>query len=380
MKNTIYILVFALFLAACGGGSTQAPKGLESLKKSLAAKEDQLLKLQQEISALQDQIAKIDTSRSYKKILVSTKTIEPVKFTHTINVQGQVTGDDLINVSPQVPAVYSKIFVVKGAKVTKGQVLATLDDKVLRQGIEELRSSIDFAKTVYDKQKALWDQKIGSEIEYLSAKNTLESLNKKLATMNQQAVMYKLRSPISGVVDDVYAKEGEMGSPGMPSIRVVNLSRLKIVANIAEANVDKVKAGNKVEVTFTDLNRTIHSTVKTVGKVISDLNRTFTADISLPSSTDYRPNMLCVVKISDYNNEQAVTIPVNALVKTETENYVFVAEEKDGMLKAVKKPVTPGLISEGVLEIKSGLKAGDKVITVGYQDVNDGDVIEVSQQ
>ncbi len=379
MKYAYYIL--ALLLVSCGGGtSTQAPKSLDALKKKLTAKEDQVLQLNKEIAELQDQIAKLDTTRSFKKILVSTKSIEPTKFTHSIDVQGQITGDELVNVSPQVPAVYAKIFVTKGSKVTKGQILATLDDKVLRQGIAELKSSISFAKTIYDKQKALWDQKIGSEIEYLSAKNTLESLNNKLATMNQQAVMYKLRSPINGVVDDVFPKEGEMGSPGMPSIRVVNLNRLKVVAHLAEAHIDRVKPGNKVEVTFTDLNKTIHSTVKTVGKVISELNRTFTVDIALPSSPDYRPNMLCIVKILDYQNAAAMTIPINLLVKSENETYVYSVQDKNGVLRAVKTPVQIGLISDGNVEIKSGLKTGDRVITVGYQDINEGDAVEVSQQ
>ncbi|MBL7829742.1 MAG: efflux RND transporter periplasmic adaptor subunit, partial [Saprospiraceae bacterium] len=323
---------------------------------------------------------KLDTTRSFKKILVSTKTISPEKFKHTIDVQGHVTGDQLMNVSPQVPAVYSRIFVTKGALVTKGQILATLDDNVMRQGLEELKNGIEFAKTVYEKQKALWDQKIGSEIQYLTAKNNLESLNKKMTTMNQQLAMYKLRSPINGVVDDVFSKEGEMGSPGMPSIRVVNLKTLKVVANLAEVNIDKVKPGNRVEVTFPDLNKTIQSTVKTVGKVINELNRTFTVDIVLPTTPDYRPNMLCIVKILDYQKDNALAVPINSLGKVDNESFVYVVEDKDGVSRASKRKVELGLTSSDLVEIKGGLKGGEKIITVGYQDVNDGDAVEVAQQ
>jgi membrane fusion protein (multidrug efflux system) len=379
MKYFIYVL--AIILASCGGATKNKNlNNLDALRKALAEKETQMSTLKQEMMLIKDQIAKLDTTRSFKKILVSTKTISPEKFKHTIDVQGHVTGDQLMNVSPQVPAVYSRIFVTKGALVTKGQILATLDDNVMRQGLEELKNGIEFAKTVYEKQKALWDQKIGSEIQYLTAKNNLESLNKKMTTMNQQLAMYKLRSPINGVVDDVFSKEGEMGSPGMPSIRVVNLKTLKVVANLAEVNIDKVKPGNRVEVTFPDLNKTIQSTVKTVGKVINELNRTFTVDIVLPTTPDYRPNMLCIVKILDYQKDNALAVPINSLGKVDNESFVYVVEDKDGVSRASKRKVELGLTSSDLVEIKGGLKGGEKIITVGYQDVNDGDAVEVAQQ
>lgn len=368
-----------VLLSACTSSKKENANDLGSLKKSLSEKETQMSKLKQEIIILQEQIGKLDTTTNFKKILVSTQTIAPEKFIHSINVQGHITGDELLNVSPQVPAIYSKIYVVKGSIVTKGQLLASLDDNVLRQGMQELTSSITFAKTVYEKQKALWDQKIGSEIQYLTAKNNLDALNKKMSTMNQQMSMYKLKSPISGVVDDVFAREGEMGSPGMPSIKVVNLKTLKVVANLAEVNVDKVKVGNKVDITFPDLNRTIHSTVKTVGKVINDLNRTFTVDVSLPTSPEYRPNMLCVVKIIDYSNDSAISVPINAIVRSNDKEYVYAVENKSGTNKAVKKLVNLGYSTDNTVEIKSGLKPGENIITVGYQDVNDGDAVETSK-
>lgn len=377
MKYFIYVMI--VLLSACTSSKKENANDLGSLKKSLSEKENQMSKLKQEISVLQGKISKLDTTTNFKKILVSTQTLALEKFVHSINVQGRITGDELLNVSPQVPAIYAKIYVVKGSIVTKGQLLATLDDNVLRQGMQELTSGISFAKTVYDKQKALWDQKIGSEIQYLTAKNNLDALNKKMSTMNQQMAMYKLKSPISGVVDDVFAREGEMGSPGMPSIKVVNLKTLKVVANLAEVNVDKVKVGNKVDITFPDLNKTIHSTVKTVGKVINDLNRTFTVDVALPTSSEYRPNMLCVVKIIDYANDAAISIPINAVVRSDNKEYVYAVENENGTNKAVKKLIDLGLYTDNEVEVKSGLKPGEKIITVGYQDVNNGDAVEISK-
>lgn len=373
------IISMMLILAACGTKNENVDsKDLGALKSMLANKEKQMIILKKEMADIQDKINKLDTSNIRKKMLVSLETIKSRVFTHTIDVQGAVTGDELLNVSPQVPAVYLKINVKKGMSVSKGQVLALMDDQVLRQGLEELKSNLQFAQTLYDKQKALWDQKIGSEVQYLTAKNNLESLKKKLSTMNQQIAMYKVISPINGIVDDVLAKEGEMGSPGLPSIKVFNLKALKLVAHPAESYVDKINSGNDVEVYFPDLNKTYQSKVKTIGKMIDNLNRTFTVDIMLPNSNDIRPNMMAISKIIDYQNPKALVIPINILVNADSDPFIYVAEDQQGVLKAIKRKVKLGYTYKNEVEIISGLKTGDKIITVGYQDLNDGDAISLS--
>lgn len=373
------IISMMLILAACGTKNENVDsKDLGALKSMLANKEKQMIILKKEMADIQDKINKLDTSNIRKKMLVSLETIKSRVFTHTIDVQGAVTGDELLNVSPQVPAVYLKINVKKGMSVSKGQVLALMDDQVLRQGLEELKSNLQFAQTLYDKQKALWDQKIGSEVQYLTAKNNLESLKKKLSTMNQQIAMYKVISPINGIIDDVLAKEGEMGSPGLPSIKVFNLKALKLVAHPAESYVDKINSGNDVEVYFPDLNKTYQSKVKTIGKMIDNLNRTFTVDILLPNSNDIRPNMMAISKIIDYQNPKALVIPINILVNADSDPFIYVAEDQQGVLKAIKRKVKLGYTYKNEVEIISGLKTGDKIITVGYQDLNDGDAISLS--
>lgn len=373
------IISMMLILAACGTKKENVDsKDLGALKSMLANKEKQMISLKKEISDIQDKINKIDTSNFRKKMLVSLETVKSRVFTHTIDVQGAVTGDELLNVSPQVPAVYLKINVKKGMSVAKGQVLALMDDQVLRQGLEEVKSNLQFAQTLYDKQKTLWDQKIGSEVQYLTAKNNLESLKKKLSTMNQQIAMYKVISPINGIVDDVMAKEGEMGSPGLPSIKVFNLKALKLVAHPAESYVDKINSGNEVEVYFPDLNKTYQSKVKTIGKMIDNLNRTFTVDIMLPNSKDIRPNMMAISKIIDYQNPKALVIPINILVNADSDPFIYVAVDQQGVLKAVKRKVKLGYTYKNEVEIISGLKTGDKIITVGYQDLNDGDAISLA--
>ena len=374
-----FLFSIVLILAACGPKKDgPASNDLPGLKVQLAEKQKQMDALKQEITVIQEKIAKLDTSKVYKKMLVSLDTLQYQNFKHTIDIQGTVTGDELLNISPKVPAMYTRIYVVKGQSVSKGQLLATLDNSVINEGMEELKSSIEYAKTIYEKQKHLWDQKIGSEVQYLNAKNNLESLNKKMATMRQQNAMYRLVSPINGQVDDVMAKEGEMGSPGAPSIRVLNLRTLKFVANAAESYVDKIKTGNSVEVFFPDLNKSFNTKVTTIGKMINNLNRTFTVDIALPHSPDIRPNMMAVSKIKDYSNPKALVVPINILVNVDTDPYLYVAEEKAGTLRAVKRKVKLGNTNSNEVEILSGLKPGDKVITIGYQDLNDGDPITIT--
>lgn len=374
-----FIFSIVLILAACGTKKETAnPKDLAGLKSLLAEKQKQMDVLKLEIADIQGKIAKLDTSRVMKKMLVSLDTLRPQNFKHTIDIQGTVTGDELLNISPKVPASYTRIYVQKGMMVSRGQILAQLDDRIVREGLEELKSSIQYAQTLYDKQKRLWDQKIGSEVQYLTAKNNLDALNKKLSTMNQQLAMYRVVSPINGQVDDVMAKEGEMGAPGAPSIKVLNLRTLKFVAHPAESYVDKIKTGNNVEVFFPDLNKSFNSKVKTIGKMIDNLNRTFTVDIALPVSPDIRPNMMAVSKIIDYYNPKALIVPINILVNVDTDPFLYVAEEKDGVLRAVKRKVKLGNTNNNEVEIVSGLKPGDKVIKIGYQDLNDGDPITLT--
>jgi len=374
-----YLPIFLLaVLSACGGKEKKESNSLAGLQSQLVEKQKQSDLLKSEIQALQLKIQALDTSRVTKKTLVEIDTLSTQNFVHTIDIQSVVTGDEVINVSPKVPAAYERVYAKKGMQVVKGQVLAVLDDDVLRQSVEEIKNGIEFSQTLYDRQKALWDQKMGSEVQYLSAKNNLESLKKRLITTQQQMAMYTLRSPINGQVDEVMAKQGEMGSPGFPSIRVVNLRTLKLVANPAEAYVGKIKNGNAVEVFFTDLNKTYFTTVKAVGKVIDPLNRTFSVEMSLPATSEMRPNMLAVSKIKDYSNSKAMVVPINLIFNADTNPAIYVATLRDGNLYAEKRMIKTGLSYKNDVEVISGLKSGDMIITKGQLDINDGDQLKTS--
>jgi RND family efflux transporter MFP subunit len=368
MKNLLFISLIAILLSACSSDElTQKKAELADLKKQEA-------EIKTKIATLVKDIAKLSGQKVTNSQLVSVTKITKSSFSHYIDVQAKVDGDENITVNSQVPGTVTKINVSAGATVSKGQVLAEIDNETYLKSLDELRTAREFANTVYLKQKNLWDQKIGTEIQFLQAKNTLESLDKKLITLNQQIEMTKIKSPINGTVDEVYLKVGQMAAPGMPGIRVVNMSKLKIKADIAESYISKVKMGDEVEINFPDMNQTIKAKLTYVGKVIDALNRTFNVEISLPANSSLHPNMMAVIKIADYTNTSTFVLPANVVQITDEGTYVFVAENNI----AKKRNVVAGKNYKGTIEITEGLNENDSIITTGFQDIVDGQSITVN--
>ncbi|CAN5379642.1 efflux RND transporter periplasmic adaptor subunit [soil metagenome] len=367
MKKLLYISLAALWITACSTGKGNDKKAeLESLKKQESELRDKIIKLQEDI-------AKTDTSVDSKSRQVEITSIVAENFQHMIEVQAKVDGDENVMISPDMPGTIVRVNVKAGDRVSKGTVLVELDNQVYQKNLEELLNARDFTNTLYQKQKALWDQKIGSEVQYLTAKNNLESMDKKIATVREQLNLSKVKSPINGTVDQVNVKLGEMYSPGMPGLRVVNFASLKVKAEVAEAYISKVKKGDKVEVEFPDLNKKIMATLSYSGKVIDPVNRTFGVEVSVnEKDADLHPNMIAVLRIADYSSPNAVILPINVVQTTPAGSYVFVAQGN----KAVKRTVVTGHNYRGKLEINSGLNAGDKVVTTGFQDLVDGQSIK----
>ncbi len=364
MKNIIYIALITL-IAACSSDD------LTSKKAELASLKTQESEIKSKISTLEKDIAKLSGKKVTNSQLVGITKITKSSFSHYIDVQAKVEGEENVTVNSQVPGAVTRINVSAGSSVSKGQVLAEIDNETYMKGLDELKTAREFANTVYLKQKNLWDQKIGTEIQYLQAKNTIESLDKKLATLYQQIEMTKIKSPINGVVDEVFLKVGQMAAPGMPGIRVVNMSKLKIKADIAESYISKVKMGDEVEINFPDLNQTIKAKLSYVGKVIDPLNRTFNVEISLPGNASLHPNMVAVIKIADYTNSSTFVLPANVVQITDEGTYVFVAENNI----AKKRNVVAGKNYKGTIEITEGLNENDPIITTGFQDIVDGQSI-----
>lgn len=374
-KSIAYVLVLSI-LAACGGKKENGK--LADLQKMLAEKEAQVSKLNQDIKEINEKIALLDPTAAGagKTKLVTITELKTSSFRNYIDVMGKVDADKNTNLSPKVPGTIYRVLVSAGQQVREGQVLAEIDANAVLQGVEELKTQLRFVTDVYEKQKALWDQKIGSEIQYLSAKNNKEALEKKMATINEQVDMYKIRAPFSGVIDEVMIKVGQVAAPGMPAIRLVNFSGLKVVANVSETYISKIKQGNGVRISFPDMNKEVDGRISYAANVVDPMTRCIKVESALSSTENLKPNMIAVLKISDYTNSNAIVVPVNAVQNSEEGQYVMVAVQKDGKYIAERRIVQVGLTYNGQTEIKGGLNTGDKLITTGFQELNNGDVIK----
>lgn len=360
----LMILVAVLFIAACGNKEGDKKSELEKLKK-------QASELKVQIAALEAEVASTDSTSTEKSRMVAITKITPTLFNNYIQVQGRVDADENVSLSPEMGGNITKINVKPGDAVQAGQILAEVDNRVILQGIAELQNGLDLAKILFEKQKNLWEQKIGTEVQYLSAKNQKESLEKKMATLQQQLDMSRIKSPINGFVDAVDIKLGQMAAPGMPAIRVVNTSNLKVKGEVAESYASKIKSGNVVDIIFPDMADTIHSKVSYSAKVINMLNRTFNVEVRLDNTREYHPNMVAIMKIVDYSNPQAFVIPVSTIQHTEQGDYVLLAEKN----KVKKQYVKVGRSYNGNAEITSGLKENDLLITKGFQELNEGELV-----
>lgn len=371
MKNTIKILAVAsitLFIA-CGSNKENSSKDdLASLKK-------QQKEIQDKITALEA----ADTSKkTMRKMPVIVSDIMPSTFISYIDVQGKVDLDDVVNAIPEAPGIIQSILVKPGQYVHKGQVVATLRSETIQRGIAQLDQQIDFAKTVYEKQKRLWDQEVGTEIQLLSAKNNYESLLKQKETTLSNKSSFNVYSPISGVVDAVDATVGQsFASPvNPPIIRIINTSKLKVVADIPENYASIVHSGNQAMLIFPDMNDTFITKVNYVEKMINPVSRTYAAYIPIQGSK-YQPNMTVRVKVVSYRNDKAYVLPYTIIQKSDKGEFVFVADENN---KAKMRMIKVGNTYNSKAEIIEGLLPNDKVITVGYEELNEGDDLELNKE
>jgi len=374
INSSIVVATLALFLAACGGEK----------KDSLAGKQEELAKLKseqieidQKIKALEAEVAQLDTTAK-REDRAKAITVSPVvseNFKHYVEVQGTVDAKNSVMVSPKSGGVLTAVYIKEGDNVRQGATLAKVDNSILQESIAEVKNQLSLANTVYEKQARLWEQKIGTEIQYLQAKNNKEALEKKIATLNTQLGQANIAAPISGVVDQVIAKVGEMASPGMPIARVVNLSNLKIVAKVSDSYVASIRKGDEVIVKFPDLNQEYKARVTFVSTTVDPLSRTFRIEANLPSSNTLKPNMLAQVQINDATRKDAVVIDQNLVQNTENGSVVYVATTEGDRKVAKSRTVKTGLSYNGQVEILEGLKPGDQLITQGYQEVADGQAV-----
>lgn len=383
---SLLILTISLFLAACGGDKKQTVEEIIATSNPEKIKEKRTL-LVEEQQVLQDQIKSLDKALSQydtvKKVpLITTFIAKNEVFNHYLEIQGNVTTKNLIVITPEYNGILINVYVKEGQKVSKGQLLANIDDGGLGQQVAQLQIQSELAKTTFERQKRLWDQNIGSEIQYLQAKSTYESQAKAVNQLNQQIAKTKVIAPFSGTIDDVITAQGSVVIAGQSQLmRIVNLDNMYIETDVPENYITNIIKGKTVEVSFPILGKTMAATVRQAGDFINPANRTFKVEVSIPNKEkDIKPNLTAKLKINDYTNENALLIPQSIISENaEGEQYVYVVNEKNSKSLGVAQKVIikTGRTQGDIIEVLEGIKDGAEIIKEGARSVEDGQTVEV---
>ncbi len=396
MKQYLIVTAAALvFLSSCGDSKKEGNAALNDKKAALEKLKGENTKLDEKSAALESEISKMDTSAAaaQKTKLVSVQTIALADFSHYIELQAHIDAENVSYVTPRGgPGQVKAIYIKQGDQVKKGQLLLKLDDAVIqqnviaaRQGLESIKTQLAFAKNIYQRQKNLWDQGIGTEVQLITAKNNvatlenqLESAQENVKSVQEQSNLSKVYSNVAGVADMMTVKLGEaFGSPGSGVIKIVNNSSLKVVSNIPENYLGTVSKGSPVIVELPDVNKTFNTSLSFVGASIDLINRGFVVEAKLPNDAALKPNQIALMKIKDYAAPNSIAIPLNTLQNDDKGKFVMVAGTENGNKVARKRMLNIGKLTENLVEIKTGLKAGDLLITEGFASLYEGQLLKI---
>ncbi|NYJ26581.1 efflux RND transporter periplasmic adaptor subunit [Allomuricauda sp. ARW1Y1] len=385
MKKAIYITITTLVLASCGSGSGNsvesviASKDVEAIRAKRNSVTEELKALESQVKQLDEAIGELEDNT--KLPLVSALTVEPQQFQHYLELQGDVMTDQNVLVYPEMAGTLYRVYVKEGQRVSKGQLLASIDDGGLSSQLAQLRTQAELAKTTFERQKRLWEQNIGSEIQYLQAKTQYEAQQSAVKQLESQVGKSSIRAPFSGIVDDIIKDQGTVVSPGPGSeiFRIVNLSDMYIDVEVPESHLPNVTPGKEAEVYFPVLGESITTQVRQTGNFINPSNRSFSVEIPVPNKNGkVKPNLTAKVKINDYTNENAILIPQSVVSENaEGEQYVYLISEENGEVMAKKSIITPGRTQGDYLEVLEGISSGSQVIVEGARRVRDGQKVQV---
>lgn len=378
MKIRILTAVALFSLVACTQEPTTMPEDLDGRIKMLNTLKKEMKDLEAKIAVVQDSISVLEPQKVNKRP-VSVIKPEVSEFKHYISVQGSLMSDDMVNASSDLGGRVMKLSVKEGQNVRKGQLIADLDMETLDKQRAELVKTLELAEEVYARQERLWSQNIGSELQYLQAKNNKERLEKSLETLDFNKAKSKVYAPISGSVLSLNIKAGEMAGPGMPIVTLLNVSNIKVSAEVPESYLKAIKKGDKIEVELPALGETRTATINLIGNAINPANRTFKIEASLRNSDKVlKPNLLANVKLNDYTKADAISIPVE-LVQQEVggKSYVYSVQEIGNNLTAQKMYVTTGEVQDGKIIINEGLKGDEQLILDGARMVVNDEVVEI---
>ena len=377
-KYLIGILFISLITTSCGSSKKDKAGDLNDKKVELQKLKEQQTTITEKITTLEKEIAKLDTSVVAKPKLVAVAPIDLQSFEHYIDLQGKVDATNIAYVAPPngQGGVVKALYVKQGQSVRKGQVLARLDDQMIRQQIEPLRVQLASAEDTYRRTKNLWDQGIGTYQQVLTAQTQVETLKRNIGVIQKQASLMTVTAPMSGVAETVNVRVGETFtgvSPMGPQISIVNTGTLKITAQVPENYLGRVGVGTTLEVVLPNANnQKLTTKVSVAGKIIDPTSRSFQIEAPVPSNPSLKPNQIAIVRIRDYDEPNAITIPLNILQNDEQGKYVMVAVKEGTKTIARKRRVIVGELYGERLEIKSGLQSGDMIVTEGFQELYEG--------
>lgn len=383
--NLIFVLM-AILLTACGGDKKQTVEDVIAssdpliMKEKRAALVEQQQTLSNDIKILDDALAKYDTVK--KVPLITTFVAKKEVFNHYLEIQGNVTTKDLLVITPEYNGILTHVYVKEGQQVRKGQVLAKIDDGGLGQQLSQLQIQAELAKTTFERQKRLWEQNIGSEIQYLQAKSTFESQSSAVNQLQQQMAKTKVIAPFSGTIDAIITEQGSVVAAGQSQLmRIVNLDNMYIETDVPENYITEVTEGRSVEVNFPILGKSMMSSIRQAGNFINPANRTFKIQVDIPSQEKgIKPNLTARLKINDYTNKDALLIPQSIISENaDGEQYVYKVLEKNGKDEgtAEKIIITTGRTQGDVIEVLQGIEDGAEIIKEGARSVEDGQTVKV---
>lgn len=386
MKNIYSLFVIALLMISCGGEKKNSVEkvlesnNLETIRKKRGELVNEQEAINDKIKLLDQKISAIDTSKNVP--LITTFMAKAEKFEHVLELQGNVTTKNLLVITPEYNGILTHVYVKEGQNVSKGQILGKIDDGGLSQQLSQLRIQSDLAKTTYERQKRLWEQNIGSEIQFLQAKSTYEAQEKAISQLQQQLAKTTIRAPFSGTIDDVITEQGSVVAAGQtPLMRIVNLDDMYIEVEVPESYVSNVTVGRKVQVDLPVLDKTLETTIRQASNFINPANRTFKVEIEVPNKDkQIKPNLTARLKINDYTSENAILIPQSVISENaDGEQYVYVVTDKNdaGIGTAKRLIVETGKTQGDVIEILNHLEKGTEIIKEGARSVKDGQSVEV---
>ncbi|WP_373516701.1 efflux RND transporter periplasmic adaptor subunit [Pricia sp.] len=386
MKKILYLITATIALSACGGKEQSvdeliAQGNLETLRTKKSEISDQQEQIEANIRKLDSAIAL--KSGEEKLPLVNTITAEFQKFDHFLELQGDVKTKQNVLVYPEMAGTLQRVYVKEGDQVRKGQTLAVIDDGGMSSQLAQLKTQAELAKTTYERRKRLWDQKIGSEIDFLSAKSNYEASQNSVDQASSQLGKSTIRAPFSGIIDDVIKDQGTVVSPGPGSevFRIVNLSDMYIEVDVPETYLGDVTKGKEAMVYFPILGDSITTIIRETGNFIKPSNRSFSVEIPVPNKKgNIKPNLTAKVNLNDYTSEEAILIPSSIISENaDGEQYIYIAEAPNSDNEAVAKKsiITTGKTQSGQIEVLTGIANGSHVIKEGARTVKDGQRVKI---